>query len=135
MTTPSDLSRTISDPAPGDHLCCLYDTEDEYRALLIPFLHQGLERGERVVHVVDVHTQQDILSYLQDDGVDTERYLASGQLAIATADEVHLPDGVFDPDRIIAILQAEIERTLAQGYSALRGAGEMSWVLRGFTGL
>ena len=37
--------RTISDLKPGDHICCLYQTEKEHRALLTPFLRQGLERS------------------------------------------------------------------------------------------
>ena len=35
---------------------------------------------------------------------------------------------------MIALLRAEAERALAEGYSALRVTGEMSWVLRGLPG-
>ncbi len=32
------IPRTIADLKPGDHLCCLYNTEEEHRAVLTPFL-------------------------------------------------------------------------------------------------
>ena len=121
--------RTIRDLKPGDHLCSLYKTEEEHRALLTPFLCEGLERGEKVVYVVDVHSADDILDYLRDDGLGVEHYLASGQLCIRTSHDAYVPEGNFDPDKTIAFLRAETERAVAQGYSALRVTGEMSWAL------
>ena len=46
-------TRTITDLRPGDHLCCLYETEEQHRAVVTPFLRQGLERGEKVLYIVD----------------------------------------------------------------------------------
>jgi len=38
--------RTIAGLRPGDHLCCIYEMEEEHRAVLMPFLRQGMERGD-----------------------------------------------------------------------------------------
>ena len=38
--------KNIGDLRPGDHLCCLFETEEEHRALVTPYILQGLERGE-----------------------------------------------------------------------------------------
>ncbi len=124
----------IKDLKPGDHLCCLYRTEEEHRSLFTPFLRQGLEQHEKVVYIVATHTAKDILDYLRDDGVKVETYLASGQLSILAAHETYLRDGFFDPDRMITLLKTETERALAEGYSTLRLTGEMSWALRGVSG-
>jgi len=124
----------IKDLKPGDHLCCLYRTEEEHRSLFTPFLRQGLEQHEKVVYIVGTHTAKDVLDYLRDDGVKVETYLASGQLSILTARETYMRAGMFDPDRMITLLKAETERALAEGYSALRLTGEMSWALRGLSG-
>ncbi len=127
-------AKTIASVESGDHLCCLYETEAEHRALLTPFLRQGLERGEKVLYMVDAHTAETILCYLRDDGLEVEPYLASGQLGLLTIEETYTREGSFDPERMIALLQAETERALAQGYAALRVTGEMTWVLRGLPG-
>lgn len=126
--------RTIADLEPGDHLCCLYETEEEHRAVLAPFLRQGLEQGEKVVYIVDAHTAETVLEYLREDGLDVEPYLARGQLSILTVGDAYMREGVFNPDGMVALLQAETERALAEGYSALRVTGEMSWALRGLPG-
>lgn len=123
--------KTIAGLEPGDHLCCLYEKEEEHRALMTPLLRRGLERGHKVLYIADVHTAEVVLGYLRDDGLAVEPYLASGQLAILTAAETYLRDGFFDPERMIALLQAETERALAEGYTALRATGEMTWMLRG----
>jgi PAS domain S-box-containing protein len=63
-----------------------------------------------------------------------QSYLASGQLSILTVDDAYMREGIFDPDRMIALLRTETERALAEGYSALRVTGEMTWALRGLPG-
>jgi PAS domain S-box-containing protein len=125
---------TLAGLKPGDHLCCLYETEQEHQAVLTPFLRQGLERGEKVLYIVDAHAAEAVLGYLRADGLDVEPYLACGQLAILTSDETYTREGVFDPGEMIALLKAETEATLAEGYPALRVTGEMTWVLRGLPG-
>jgi DNA-binding CsgD family transcriptional regulator len=126
--------RTIAELERGDHACCLYQTEEERWAVLTPFLHQGLERDEKVLYIVDAHTVEAVLSYLRDEGLDVEPYLVRGQLAILAHDEAYMREGLFDPDGMIALLRAETDRALVEGYSALRITGEMSWALRGLLG-
>ena len=129
--------RTIADLGTGDHLCCLYETEEERWAVLTPFLRQGLERGDKVVYILDARTAETVVGYLRDpstssgQALDAELYLTSGQLATFNRKDAYLREGVFDPDGMIALLRAEIERALDEGYSALRVTGEMTWALRG----
>jgi len=124
----------ITDLEPGQHLCWMYRTEEEHRAVITPYLRQGLERGEKVLYIVDTHTAETILEYLQDDGLEVEPYLTSGQLNIVSTDDAYIRDGSFDPHRVIDILWSERGRALAAGYPALRITSEMSWVLRGPAG-
>jgi len=124
----------ITDLTPGDHLGWFYDTEEDHRAVITPFLCQGLERGEKVLYIVDARPPESVLAYLREDGLVVEPYLARGQLCILTSADTYLGQGVFDPDAMIALLRSETARALAGGYSALRVTGEMSWVTRGVRG-
>jgi hypothetical protein len=119
---------------PGDHIAWLYEMEQRHRAILTPFLRQGLEGGEKVLYIVDFHTAEAILGYLRDAGLDVEPYLASGQLTILTCGETYIREGVFNPEAVLTFLQAETERALAEGYVALRSSGEMTWALQGLPG-
>lgn len=132
--SPTNSLHTIRDVKPGDHIAWLYEMEERHRAILTPFLWQGLEEGEKVLYIVDSHTADTILGYLRDAGLDVEPYLASGQLAILTCDETYIREGVFDPEGMITFLQAETEQALAEGYAALRSSGEMTWALQGLPG-
>lgn len=125
------ILRPIAEVKLGDHLCCLYQTEAEHRAVLAPFLVQGLTQGQKVLYIVDAHTHTDILNYVRAGGLEVEPYLASGQLTILTADQTYLRDGRFDPDRMVDLVRAMTGRALAEGYTALRVTGEMTWTLRG----
>ena len=132
--SPTFALRGIPNLAPGDHLCCLYETEEEHRAVLTPFLRRGLERGEKVLYFVDARTAEAVLTYLREDGLEVEPYLARGQLCILTRDDAYMRQGVFDPDGMIALVRSETARALAEGYTALRTSGEMTWALRGLPG-
>jgi PAS domain S-box-containing protein len=116
---------------PGNHIGSLYETEEEYRTVLTSFLRQGLERGERVLCIVDAHPAETVRRNLRDSGLEDEPYLGSGQLSLLTAADASMQEGVYDSDRMIALLRTETERALADGYPALRIAEEMTWAVRG----
>ena len=126
--------KTIEDLQPGDHLCFIYDTEEEHRELLTLYLKNGLDKHEKVIYIVDARTAETVLDYLRDAGVAVESYLSSGQLSVLSVDEAYMASGEFDPDGIIGMLTDETEKALAEGYSALRVTSEMIWALRGLPG-
>ncbi|MFP4058258.1 MAG: MEDS domain-containing protein [Candidatus Brocadiia bacterium] len=119
---------------PGEHLCCIYETEEEHRAVLAPFLRQGIEAGHRVAYIADARTEETILGYLRREGIDPAATLASGQLSILGPDDTYLRRGVFDPEAMLELLRNATQQALEEGHAALRVTGEMSWALRGATG-
>jgi PAS domain S-box-containing protein len=129
-----DLEAQLMQLQPGDHLCCIYRTGDEHKALVTPFLRQGLERGEKTLYIVDAHASREVLGYLESEGIDPAPMLEAGQLVILDADASYLKGGRFDPDGMIGLLREETERALVEGYGALRVTGEMTWALRGREG-
>ena len=118
----------------GDHLCILYKTEEEHRRVFTEFLRQGLERNEKILYIINAHSADTILKYLKSDGIAIEEYRKKGQITILTADESYTKEGIFDPDKMIQMLQKETDTALEQGYAALRVTGEMSWALRNLPG-
>ncbi|MFQ5976288.1 MAG: MEDS domain-containing protein, partial [Candidatus Hydrothermarchaeales archaeon] len=51
-------------------------------------------------------------------------------LNFQTVDGTYMRGGIFDSDKMIALLQASTKRAIDEGYTALRATGEMSWALR-----
>jgi PAS domain S-box-containing protein len=119
---------------PGDHVCCVHETEEEVRAVVGPYLQQGLEASERVLYIADIRSPQMIAEWLCGCGVDMERRVESGQFKMVRSESAHTQGGTFNPDRMIAYLKEELREALEEGYGALRVASEMSWALSGFEG-
>jgi len=126
--------RTISDLRLGDHACCFFETEEKQRAVVMPFLRQGLEKGNKVVYILDVSRPETIAGYFRRGGLDIEPYLTRGQMMFLTCDDTYMQGGVFDPDRMIVELQAQTDQALAEGYPGLSITSEMGWALRGLPG-
>src|SRR6056297_782562 len=131
---PESSTTKITHLQPGDHLCCIYETEEEHRNVLTPFIKEGLEANQKVIYIVDANTAEEILDYLREIDYPPEPYRDSGQLVLLTGDESYLEGGTFDPDAMIDLLEKETEKALDQEYSALRVTGEMTWALRGNPG-
>ncbi len=129
-----DLAEALKKLNPHDHLCLVYETEEEWYSTIITFITIGLERNEKLIYVVDIHTASQICDYLRKEGIDVDAAQASGQLTILHETEAYTRDGIFDPDKMIALLAEETRKAIAEGYSALRVTGEMSWALRGHPG-
>jgi len=129
-----DALQSILDLSLGDHLCCMYETEEEHRAVLAPFIRSGLDQNHKVFYVVDSNTAEAVFAFLEQEGVAASDFLASGQLVVAESRDTYTRGGQFDPDSMIALLGKETRRALEEGFSALRVTGEMSWALRGLPG-
>ncbi len=136
MVTPifSNNPDIFTNLQPGDHMCCIYETDEEHRAVITPYMQQGLERGEKVIYIVDFNTAETVLGYLRVQGLDVDGYVAREQLVMADREDTYLRNGVFDPDAMINFLRSTLELALAQGFKALRVTGEMTWALRGLPG-
>lgn len=124
----------LRDLSPGDHVCFIYETDEEHRTLLTSFIMDGLERNERVLYIVDTSTAENIILWLGKASVDAEPLLDSGQLLVLDQDEACAKSGVFDPAVMIGFFEDMAEKAREDGFSALRITGEMTWALRGLPG-
>ncbi|MBL8270469.1 MEDS domain-containing protein [Steroidobacter sp.] len=119
---------------PGDHYCGIYRNDADHRRIIIDFIRLGIERHEKMLYMVNLQTAEQLKATLSSAGIDVATLVDTGQLVIATAKEVYLVDGVFNPEKMIQILTQETANALAAGYSALRTTGEMTWALAGDPG-
>jgi len=127
----------LPDLSPGEHLCCIYQTEAEHQMVLTAFMRRGLEQNQKVIYIVDAHTAKAILDYLRSDEsqiLPVEKLLENGQLVILSQDEAYTRNGQFDPEQMIDLLREKTAQAIAEGYTALRITGEMTWALRGCAG-
>ncbi|WP_320443097.1 MEDS domain-containing protein [Halosolutus halophilus] len=113
----------------NDHFALIYDSREEQLAAAIPFIRQGLERGERCLYITHENSRDEIVAAMRAFDIDVDAALASGQLSVHDEDETYLRNGTFDADETIEFIDAAIAEATEE-YEALRVTGEMSSVLR-----
>ncbi|PSP78627.1 hypothetical protein BRC81_07345 [Halobacteriales archaeon QS_1_68_20] len=111
----------------NDHLALIYEDEAEQLASLVPFIRQGLVRGEHCVCLVDDLSEETLVDALRDADVDVDEALASGALSFREVGETYLRNGTFDPDEMIEFYAGAIEEATAE-YEALRVTAETTWL-------
>jgi hypothetical protein len=117
------------------HICALfYSDEQEYRVLL-PFIREGLERGERAFHVVDPNLRDRHLKHLQAAGIDTQAEEHHGQLEVRRWQDAPLRDGRFDQHRMIAQIEEALQAGHDDGYMQTRVIAHMEWALLDMPGV
>ncbi|MEI6157254.1 MAG: MEDS domain-containing protein, partial [Atribacterota bacterium] len=131
---PPLLLEALEKLQPHDHLCLIYESEEEWSKAIIPFIGIGLTRGEKCLYFTDVHQAALLRQALSKQNIPVEACESSGQLAFFHCQDIYTRDGRFDPDRMIALSKDETEKALREGYPVLRVASEASWVLRGIPG-
>ena len=110
------------------HVCAFFDTVDTRYQTLTPFVREGLDRGEKVVHIIDPKLREEHAARLRHAGVPVDAATTPDQHATLTWDDAYLREGYFDPDRMIEQLQS----LLAEGERAfplVRLAAHMEWAL------
>ena len=111
----------------NDHFALLYEGRDEQFAAAIPFVRQGLDRGERVLYIADENTKETVLDAMRERGIDVDRALDSNALLVHEKQDAYLRNGAFDPDEMIAFLADVTDDSLAQ-FEGLRVVGGMTWI-------
>ena len=130
-TTP--LLTALEQLAPRTHLCSIYETPEEHFAVAVPFIKIGLDRGEKCIYIADDGTEA--RDALDGAGVDVERAIATGQLALEKKESAYLKHGSFDPEWMFTFWEDAAAQATRQGFPALRVTGDTEWVHRGATGV
>lgn len=131
MTTAVPVTIGGSELATPRHVCAFFNSADEEYRVLLPFIKEGFERGDKAVHVLDQGHQADHLARLSAAGIDVAAARATEQLDIRNAAETYLREGRFDPDRMLAAFEQLASGRAAQGFPSSRIVCRMDWAADG----
>lgn len=116
------------------HVCAFFNSRDEQNKVLMPFFKEGIERGEKIFHIVDSRFHSDHLDACRDGGIDIDAAQQSGQLEVRHWEDAYLKDGYFDGDRMIRILEEVLDGNRKK-YKLSRLMGNMEWALETVPGV
>jgi len=109
-----------------DHFAVIYETEEERFGAVVPFLRQGLERGEKCLYVLDQEPDV-VVDRLRDAGIEVDEARESGALEFAGVEETYLRGEEFDPDAMVAYYADAIDETLKE-WAGLRVTTGTDWI-------
>jgi hypothetical protein len=118
------------DLAGRNHICAFFNTIDEEHRVLGSFYKDGLDRGEKVAHIVDPESREEHLKRLAAAGINVRAMTDTGQLQVEPWADTYVRDHQFDQDGMLATLERRIQSGVAAGYPLTRLVGHhMDWLL------
>jgi hypothetical protein len=114
---------------PNQHVCAFFSSKEEEYRVLMPFIKEGFERGERAFHVVDPGHRAAHLKVLGESGIKVDEAERRGQLEVRRWQEAYLRDGHFDQGRMIELIQSVLREGKEKGFPLTRLVANMEWAL------
>src|SRR5215813_14624523 len=87
------------------HICAFFSSPEEEYETLLPFVRDGIERGERAYHVLPAQYREEHLAQLRSAGIEVTAAQQRGQLEVAAPEEVYLRGAGFNKDAMLATIQ------------------------------
>jgi hypothetical protein len=126
-TKPARFAGQILDP--HRHICAFFHDDAEQYKVLLPFIRDGLECGERAFHIVDPERRQAHLKALEGSGIQFEALERDGQLQVRVWQDAYLRFGRFDQRAMLAFIEEALKDGAQLGYSLTRLVANMEWAL------
>lgn len=111
------------------HVCGFFNSKDEEYRVLLPFIKEGFDQGDRALHIVDPRRRAAHLRRLEQAGIDVAEAQRNDQLEVRPWDDAYLQEGHFDQHRQIALIDRLLNHRRADGYPLTRLVASMEWAL------
>lgn len=113
------------------HICAFFNSQDEEYNLLLPFIKEGLERGEKAFHIVDPKLQQAHRQRLEDVGINIGDLEQRKQLEIRVWENAYLrSNDSFDQHDMLALIDEVLTNGKQEGFPLTRLVAHMEWSLQ-----
>jgi len=117
---------TLKDRA---HICAFFNSPDEAHRVLLPFVKEGLELGEKALHTIDPRQREEHISWLNSSGINVTTAHEKEQIEILDWTDSHLRDGRFDQEWTLAFWGKAAQDARSKGFPLVRFVSQMEWVL------
>lgn len=116
------------------HICAFFNDPDEEQRVLKPFIKQGLEHGEKSLHIIDPKGRDEYLNRLRASDIPVDDTMATGQLEVVPWDEAHVRNGRFEQHVMLSWVDGVLERNAIE-YPRTRIVAHMEWALLDLPGV
>jgi hypothetical protein len=124
---PSPISLAGSELGDVRHVCAFFNSDDEEYRVLLPFVKDGFERGDKAIHIVKSGHRSDHLQRLTRAGINATAAEQDGQLEIRISTGTYLRDGRFDQDRMLQVFEELVSGNVRSRFPLRRVLCRMDW--------
>ncbi len=111
------------------HVCAFFHSKKEEYRVLLPFVKEGFEQGDKAFHIVQDSHRPEHRRRLEEAGIDVDGAERKGQLEVRRWEDAYLRDGHFDQNRMLALIEEVLQGGKAQGFPLTRLVANMEWAL------
>src|SRR5215216_7546274 len=111
------------------HVCAFFHSPDEEYQVLLPFIKDGFDRGDKAFHIVDPNLRDEHIRRLESADIDVAGAQQTGQFELRNWEDAYLREGHFDQDKMLALIQEVLEEGKQQGFPLTRLVAHMEWAL------
>jgi hypothetical protein len=117
------------------HVCAFFHSRDDEYKVMLPFFKEGMDAGDRAVHIIDNDQRSERMERLAGTGIDVASAEAGGRFELRPWESAYLKPGRFDQYAMIQLLE-EFAKTSAQTDTGItRLWANMEWALLDFPGV
>ena len=114
----------------GSHMCLIYSNEEERKKIISKYLGAGNSSEEKVAYFADEMSPEEIKKWLSEMGISMPPEDKKDSFSVTSTADTYHPDGTFNPSEMLDTLKVFYKTAKAEGYTASRVTGEMSWALK-----
>jgi hypothetical protein len=111
-------------------VCAFFNNREESYRILLPFIKEGFEQGNRAAHILGPGEREEHVRCLEQADINVAEAEQRNQLVIRSWDNTYLRDGYFDVDRQIALIEELLADGKARGFELTRLIARMEWALQ-----
>jgi hypothetical protein len=114
-----------------NHVCAFFNTLDEEQRVLGSFFKDGIDHGEKAIHIVESGNREEYLKGLAETGINVQEVMETGRLEVLPWTDMYVRTHQFDQDAMLASVEGLIQSGAAAGYPRTRLVGHhMDWLFR-----
>lgn len=117
------------------HVCAFFASPAEEHRVLGPFVKDGIERGQKSVHIVGPESHAEYRTRLSELGLDVSAAGKGHQLEILNWSEAYLRGGRFDQHAMLALIEQVLHDGKSAGFPLTRLVAHMEWALEDCPGV
>ena len=115
----------------GSHICQLYNKTSEMVNVATSLIETGIQNNEKCFYAGHPDVIAEVRAGCAQANVDVDAAIERGQLVLIDRREDFFQNKRFDPYFVLSQHQSFIAKAVKEGWSAARGALDMSWVTEG----